>query len=188
MFAALGRTLGAVVVTIALVGCAATPQAGTGGFVSGDGTITVVPVGQRKPAPAIQGDTLDGSTWSSSQAAGKVIVYNVWGSWCAPCRAEAPELQAAAEKTADKAVFIGLNTRDVDSAAPRLFNKNNGVTYPSIFDPDGRLLLGFAGELPPSAIPTTLLVDGEGRIAARVVGATTTTTLVGLVDDIAGGR
>lgn len=183
----LARTLGAVVATVALAACAASPNAGTGGFVSGDGSISVVPADQRRPAPVVEGETLGGEHWSSKDAAGKVLVYNVWGSWCAPCRAEAPDLEAAAEQRADKAVFMGLNTRDPDPAAPRQFLKNHGITYPSLFDPDGRLLLGFAGDLPPSAIPTTLLVDGQGRIAARILGATTTATLVGLIDDIAGG-
>ncbi|MEA4944924.1 MAG: TlpA disulfide reductase family protein [Propionicimonas sp.] len=182
------RRLGAVAAALVLAGCSASPETGTGGFVTGDGSITVLPAEQRTPAPTITGETLDGTAWSSDTAAGKVLVYNVWGSWCAPCRAEAPDLEAAAEQTADRAVFIGLNTRDADRAAPSRFVANHGITYPSLFDPDGRLLLAFAGDLPPSAIPTTLLVDREGRIAARVVGATTQTTLVGLIDDIAEGR
>lgn len=175
-------------VALALTGCAGTPSAGTGGFVTGDGSITVIDPAQRRPAPAISGTTLDDQQWSSEAAAGKVIVYNVWGSWCSPCRAEAPALQAVAEATADRAVFIGLNTRDLDPAAPRAFVRAFGVTFPSLFDPDGSLLLAFAGELPPSAIPSTLVVDAEGRIAARVVGTTTEATLLGLVDDIAGGK
>lgn len=182
------RWLGTMAVALVLVGCSASPETGTGGFVTGDGSITILPVEQRKPAPAITGETLDGTTWSSDTAAGKVLVYNVWGSWCPPCRAEAADLEAAAGQTADRAMFIGLNTRDPDRAAPTLFVANHDITYPSLFDPDGRLLLAFAGDLPPLAIPTTLVVDREGRIAARVVGATTQTTLVGLIDDIAEGR
>ncbi|MDQ7992017.1 MAG: TlpA disulfide reductase family protein [Propionicimonas sp.] len=172
---------------LVLAGCGA-PTTGTGGFVTGDGTITVVAVADRRPAPVIAGETLDGGTWSSETAAGKVIVYNVWGSWCPPCRAEAPALQAAAEATADQAVFVGVNTRDLDPAPARAFVRDAGITYPSLFDPAGSLLLGFAGDLPPSAIPSTLVVDAEGRVAARVIGATTESTLVGLIDDIAGGR
>ena len=172
---------------LAVAGCAATPSAGTGGFVTGDGSITVVDPGQRRQAPVISGTTLDGRQWSSDAAAGTVIVYNVWGSWCQPCRAEAPALQAVAEATADRAVFVGLNTRDLDPAAPRAFVRAFDITFPSLFDPDGSLLLAFAGELPPSAIPSTLIVDAEGRIAARVVGTTTEATLRGLIDDIAGG-
>ena len=181
------RTLAAgAVLALALAGCGA-PTTGTGGFVTGDGSITVVDADARRPAPAIAGTTLDGASWSSEFAAGKVIVYNVWGSWCPPCRAEAPALQSAAEATADRAVFVGLNTRDLDPAPARAFVRDAGLTYPSLFDPAGSLLLGFAGDLPPSAIPSTLIVDAEGRVAARVLGATTESTLVGLIDDIAGG-
>ena len=182
------RTLvGGAFLALLLAGCGA-PATGTGGFVTGDGSITVVEVADRRPAPAIAGTTLDGDSWSSESAAGKVIVYNVWGSWCPPCRAEAPALQAAAEQTADRAVFVGLNTRDLDPAPAQAFVRDAGLTYPSLFDPAGSLLLGFAGDLPPSAIPSTLIVDAQGRVAARVIGATTQTTLVGLIDDIADGR
>ncbi len=172
---------------LALTGCA-TPQTGTGGFVTGDGSITVIDPAERHPAPAITGTTLDDEPWSSDSVTGKVIVYNVWGSWCQPCRAEAPALQAVAEQTADRAVFVGLNTRDLDPAAPRAFVRAFGITFPSLFDPDGSLLLAFAGDLPPSAIPSTLIIDPQGRVAARVVGTTTETTLLGLVDDVAGGQ
>ena len=75
----------------------------------------------------------------------------------------------------------------MDRAAPQAFVRSNGVTFPSIFDPDGSLLLEFAGQLPPSAIPSTLLVDPQGRIAARVIGVTTEATMLGLIDDLAAG-
>jgi thiol-disulfide isomerase/thioredoxin len=171
---------------LALAGCSA-PTTGTDGFVTGDGSITVIAVDERQPAPLIEGETLDGTQWSSESVEDKVIVYNVWGSWCGPCRAEAPVLQSIAEQTADRAVLIGLNTRDMDRAAPQAFVRSNGVTFPSIFDPDGSLLLEFAGQLPPSAIPSTLLVDPQGRIAARVIGVTTEATMLGLIDDLAAG-
>lgn len=185
--AGLRRVLLATLAALTLAGCS-TPTTGTGGFVTGDGSITVITPDDRQPAPVITGETLDGDQWSSDTAAGKVIVYNVWGSWCGPCKAEAPALQSVAEQTADRAVVIGLNTRDLDRAAPRAFVRNNGITFPSIFDPDGSVLLAFAGTLPPTAIPSTLLVDPQGRIAARVIGATTEATLVGLIDDLAAGR
>lgn len=181
------RTLGAALAVLALAACS-TPTAGTGGFVTGDGSITVIAPDQRQPAPVIAGETLDGEQWSSESVDGKVIVYNVWGSWCGPCRAEAPVLQSVAEQTADRAVMIGLNTRDLNPEPARAFVRDNGLTFPSLFNPDGSLLLAFAGTLPPSAIPTTLLVDPQGRVAARVVGATTETTLIGLVDDLVAGR
>lgn len=183
---ALLAALAALALPLALAGCG-TPTTGTGGFVTGDGSITVIAPDDRQPAPVIAGETLDGGQWSSESVEGKVIVYNVWGSWCGPCKAEAPALQSVAEQSADQAVLIGLNTRDLDPAAPRAFVRNNGITFRSIFDPDGSVLLAFAGQLPPTAIPSTLLVDPQGRIAARVIGVTTEATLLGLIDDLAAG-
>ena len=116
-------------------------------------------------------------------------MLNVWGSWCGPCRAEAPDLQKASEQTEGTAQFIGLNTRDFDQGPPVAFNRANGITYPSIWDPTG---LGAAspcpGTLPPKAIPSTLIIDKQGRVAARVVGAVTERTLVDMISDVAAGK
>ena len=181
------RFVTVLVLGLLLAGCGSAPTS-TSGFVGGDGTLTVLPVDQRPAAPAIDGTTLDGKPWSSADTAGKVVVYNVWGSWCAPCRAEAPALVAASKRTSDKAVFVGLNTRDLDTAAPQAFVRAFDVPYVNLYDPDGALLLKFSGQLPASAIPSTLLVDPQGRIAARVIGETTEATLVGLIDDLAAGK
>jgi len=179
-----------VVATVALgtlTACAA-PTTGDAGFVGGDGSLTLIAPEQRAAAPAIEGETLQGEAWRSDFAKGKVIVYNVWGSWCAPCRAEAPELVEAAAQTAGSAVFVGINTRDLDRAAPLAFVRAFAVDYVNLYDPDARLLLRFAAQLPASAIPSTLVVDPQGRVAARILGETTRATLVGLVDDVAAGR
>ena len=117
-----------------------------------------------------------------------VVVVNLWAMWCAPCRKEAPALEAAARRTAGRATFVGLNTRDLDQAPAQAFVRAFDITYPSVFDPDGRELLKFGTDLPPSAIPSTLVVDAQGRIAARVLGEVTEATLVGLVDDVAAGK
>jgi thiol-disulfide isomerase/thioredoxin len=183
----LPRLVAALLAAVLLAGCSAPSNEGAG-FVTGDGTLTVLPVGQRPPAPELVGKTLDGATWQSSDQAGKVIVYNVWGSWCAPCRAEAPELVAAARATSGSAVFVGLNTRDLDTAAPSAFVRAFGVPYPNLYDPDGALLLKFSSQLPANAIPSTLLVDPSGRVAARIIGQTTQATLVGLINDLAAGK
>ena len=114
------------------------------------------------------------------------MVVNVWGSWCAPCRAEAPELVEAQRELGDDVAFLGVNTRDLDVAPAQAFERAFGLTYPSIFDPDGRLLLGFA-QLPPKAIPSTVVIDAEGRVAARVLGTVDATTLGGIVSDVAAG-
>lgn len=172
---------------LVLAGCGSGPSA-EGGFVGGDGSLTIVPVAERQPAPRITGELLGGGTFDSDALAGKVVVYNVWGSWCAPCRKEAPALEAAAQETADVAQFVGINTRDLDQAPAIAFTRAFDVTFPSVFDPDGRELLKFGSQLPPSAIPSTLVVDAEGRIAARVLGETTQATITGLIDDVAAGR
>ena len=172
---------------LVLAGCGSGPSA-EGGFVGGDGSLTIVPVAERQPAPRITGELLGGGTFDSDALAGKVVVYNVWGSWCAPCRKEAPALEAAAQETADVAQFVGINTRDLDQATAIAFTRAFDVTFPSVFDPDGRELLKFGSQLPPSAIPSTLVVDAEGRIAARVLGETTQATITGLIDDVAAGR
>lgn len=156
--------------------------------MGGDGSLTLVPPADRRPAPRITGTLLDGTSFDSDALAGQVIVYNVWGSWCNPCRNEAPALAAASRATADRAVFVGINTRDPDPAQARAFVRAFDVPYVNVHDPDGRELLKFGTQLPASAIPSTLVVDPDGRVAARILGETTQATLEGLVDDVAAGR
>jgi len=138
--------------------------------------------------PVVSGRSLEGTTVSTADYEGQVLVLNVWGSWCAPCRKEAPALQAASARTAEVAQFVGIATKDADPAPAQAFVRANGITYPSIYDPTGATLLTFAGTLPPSAIPSTLVVDREGRLAARVLGPISERTLVDLVDDVAAGK
>jgi thiol-disulfide isomerase/thioredoxin len=184
-----GRTAATlVVVALGLAGCGGDGRvepAAEAGFVQGSGVVTVVPPADREPAPDFSGPLLDGGTFDLADARGEVVVLNVWGSWCAPCRAEAPGFVAvAADTAADGVQFVGVNTRDTESGASA-FEEEFGVTYPSVLDPDGRLLLAFRDTLPPAAIPSTLLVDREGRMAARVIGPISQTSLADLVDTIA---
>jgi len=187
------RRLTAAVAAAVLVlgGCSGDAGAGAQGgdavgFVGGDGTVTIVPAEQREAAPVLAGPTVDGGRASTEDHAGDIIVVNVWGSWCAPCRKEAPELVAASEELGDEVVFLGVNTRENDVAPAQAFERSFGVGYDSIYDPDGRLLLGF-GQLPPKAIPSTVVIDAEGRVAARILGAVDAKTLVGVVDDVRAG-
>lgn len=158
------------------------------GFVAGDGTVQVIDPADRKAAPALSGKTLTGDTFTLADHVGSVVVLNVWGSWCSPCRKEAPELQAAytrlTTEAAGKVAFVGVNTRDNDPGPAIAFERGFRVTYPSVYDPSGRQLLGFADSLPAMAIPSTLVIDAKGRVAARILGATTTTTLVDVVKDV----
>ncbi len=154
------------------------------GFVAGDGSLVVLDPASRPPAPELTGTTLDGSPFSLAEHRGEVVVLNVWASWCAPCRAEAATLQQVAQETAaDGVQFVGLDTRDSDTAA-RAFADRFGITFPSIVDRDGRLQLLFSDTLPPQAIPSTLVVDRQGRIAARALGAVDVSELRGIIEPL----
>ncbi|MEO3753532.1 TlpA disulfide reductase family protein [Streptomyces sp. B6B3] len=147
------------------------PSGGDSNIVQGTGEVTQVPAADRDAAPDISGETLDGEQLSLEDYRGDIVVLNFWGSWCAPCRAEAPGLVTVAEDTADQGVsFVGVNTRDLEQANALAFERTFDVQFPSLFDPGGRLLLEFpSGTLNPQAIPSTLIIDREGRIAARAL-------------------
>lgn len=157
------------------------------GFAQGDGSYTRIAPEQRTAAPVLKGEDLAGRKLTTADAAGKVIVVNVWGSWCAPCRHEAPQIVEAATKTKGKAVFYGVNTRDLDTKRAEAFVRTFKISYANFYDPDGAMLLDW-GQVPAKAIPTTLVIDAQGRVAARIMGETTASTLVGTIDDIAAGK
>ena len=139
--------------------------------------------GKRRPAPELEGTTLDGDRFALSDWAGNVVVVNVWGSWCVPCRTETPELVRLANQYADRGVrFLGINVRD-NPAAARSFEDRFKMPYPSLEDPDGRLLLSFRDVIPTSVVPSTVVIDRRGDVAARIIGAVTYPTLKGLLDD-----
>jgi len=146
-----------------------------------DGVITCTP-DQRPAAPAVTGQLLSGGAYDTAQHRGTVVVVNFWGSWCAPCRAEAADLETTYQQTEAKGVtFVGVNTRDDrDSAAA--FDRGR-VTYPSIFDPDGKVALKF--NVTQVSTPSTLILDRQGRIAAAIRQATTVGQLEPLVIRIA---
>lgn len=147
-------------------------------FISGNGVATFIPEAERKAAPNITGATLDGGTFTSTS--GKVIVLNVWASWCSPCRAEAPALQELSVAHPE-VQFLGVLTRDSVVAA-RAFVERFGIEYPTLTDDS--LLLKFHGQLTPNAIPTTLIIDSAGRVAARVSGEVTYSALDDLIERV----
>lgn len=116
---------------------------------------------------------------------GDVVVLNVWYAACAPCRAEAPDLAEVSAEYADRGVrFLGINTRD-DAAGAQAFQRTYGIEYPSVLDAtSGAALLSLRGKVPPQAVPTTLVLDAEGRVAARALGRIDGSTLRGLLDDV----
>jgi thiol-disulfide isomerase/thioredoxin len=187
-----GRTavsFAAVGVAALLAGCGGSGSSGNGvgsgiSYVAGDGTVTMVPAKDRKQPVNLSGKTIDGTLIELAGYRGHPVVVNVWGSWCGPCRKEAPALQAAyAQLKSSGVAFLGIDTRDDDPAQAKAFEDNFGITYPSIVDDGGAVLLNLRGVVAPSAVPTTLVIDEQGRVAARVSGPVDTTTLVGLVHD-----
>ena len=183
-----------VAVVVTLSGCSRTggdeaTRAGSAtGFV-GDASLTRIPPDQRSEAPAVAGPSLadPARLVATTDYPGKVIVVNVWGSWCAPCRKEAPELVAVSRSKRATAQLIGLDIRDYDPAPAAAFVRAFKVDYPQIYDPRGTQLLKYR-DLPPNGIPSTLVIDTRGRIAVRVVGAITRDTLSQMIDDVAAGR
>ncbi|MFJ3877008.1 TlpA family protein disulfide reductase [Streptomyces sp. NPDC090077] len=139
----------------------------------------VVGPGARQDAPALAGADLDGNPVSLAGLRGRVVVLNVWGSWCGPCRAEADDLERLNRQTRGQGVsFLGINTRDRDRAAAKSFVRAHGLGFPSLHDPEGDMLLRFPPALlNPQAIPSTLVIDRHGRIAAGIGGAVTTEEL-----------
>ncbi|MDQ1247073.1 MAG: hypothetical protein QG597_1443 [Actinomycetota bacterium] len=155
------------------------------GYVAGDGSTVVLPIAERKAAPALNGTTLTGQPWSLADQRGHVTVANIWASWCAPCRAEAPTLQRTFAKFEPQGVrFVGLDTRDSITAGQAFVDKY-GITYPNLSDPDGQLQLAFRDTLPPAAIPSTVFIDKQGRVAARVLGRIDDGRLNGIIETLA---
>lgn len=160
-------------------------DAGAGSAVSTslEPGMDVYPVGERDPAPELEGMTLDGDAFALSNWAGEIVVINVWGSWCVPCRTETPELVRLANEYADRGVrFLGINIRD-NPAGAKSFEDRFKVPYPSLEDPDGRLLLNFRDVIPTSVVPSSVVIDRRGDVAARIIGAVTYPTLKGLLAD-----
>lgn len=148
------------------------------------------PPGQRPPAPPIAGETLDGDHLDLADLRGDVVVVNIWGSWCGPCRTEMPELEQVYQATRDQGVqFVGVNIRD-DRDRARGFAASR-ISYPSIFDHASAYTQGFTDPPPPPGVPATLVVDRDGNLAAaiyRVVGAAELERVVtGVASEEAGG-
>ncbi|HEX8630932.1 MAG TPA: TlpA disulfide reductase family protein [Catenuloplanes sp.] len=140
------------------------------------------PADDRPPPVALGGELLDGRAYDLTADRGKVVVVNFWGSWCAPCRAEAEDLEQTYRATRDAGVaFLGVNSRD-DRDKAKAFEQGQ-LSYPSLFDPGERVGLKFA--VPPSGIPTTIILDRAGRIAVAIRRSTTLDELRPLVQRVA---
>ncbi len=149
-----------------------------------DGVVQQYPVGDRESVDDFVAQTLDERDFDSADLRGQVAVFNVWGSWCVPCRTEAPDLVRAAEKYAEDVQFVGINLRDSPDAA-RAFERRYAVRYPSVRSEDSSTaMLAFGSYLSAAAVPTTVIVDTEGRVAARILGPTTYSTLDAVLAEV----
>jgi thiol-disulfide isomerase/thioredoxin len=183
------RRPAALLLVLLLAGCGSGTGTADSNYVSGDGRITLVPGDEREQPVTLAGTTLEGARLDLAGHRGKTVVLNVWGAWCPPCRKEARELQAAYLELRPMGVeFVGIDVRDPDPAPALAFQRTFGITYPSLVSKDAQLLLPLRGAVPPNAIPTTLVIDSQGRVAARISSATTKATLVGLVEDVLAGK
>jgi thiol-disulfide isomerase/thioredoxin len=171
---------------LALGACSA--GGGTGnGYVPGDGTVTKYSAADRKSAPELKGSTLDNQPLALAAYRGKIVVLNFWGSWCPPCRVESPFLQVMSAEYQPKGVqFMGLDLED-DRDSAKAFLENIGSTYPNLFDPDGSLASLFNGIVPADAIPSTIIIDRHGLIAARIIGPTTEPRLTAVLAPLVAG-
>lgn len=147
-------------------------------FIAGSGAVTKIKVGNRISAPVISGMTLSGKNFTFTK--GRVAVVNVWASWCSPCRAEEPTLSALSQKYAD-VQFIGILTRD-NPVNAEAFNRKRGTPYPTLIDDS--ILIGFRKSLPANAIPTTVVIDRDGNVAARISGSVTVASLSNLIEEV----
>jgi thiol-disulfide isomerase/thioredoxin len=183
----LAAVLGCLLLATGASGCSSLSGTGDKGFYSGDGGVNVVRAVDRGDPVELKGTNLDGQPVDVADYRGKPVVVVVWGSWCGPCRAEAPDVVAAANEIGPRAQFLGINLRDASTSTGQAFVNRFDVPYPSVFSPDGKAMLQFRGTLSPNSIPSFVVLDDEGRIAASILGALPSKrTLVDLVDEIDG--
>ncbi|AXB46658.1 TlpA family protein disulfide reductase [Amycolatopsis albispora] len=186
------RKLTAVFSALVLLvaGCSTGTDAVTRGtnfeFVSPGGQVDITYEGdQRKPLPPLSGEDLmtEGKQISVSDFAGKVVVINLWGSWCPPCRTEAPELERVQREVPGVQV-LGLDVREDNRNAPQDFVRDRGLTYPSIYDPPGRSLLMLKG-YPRNAVPSTIVLDKQHRVAMVFLRGLLASDLIPVVQRLA---
>jgi len=184
------RLVAGVAVALALVGCVgggAVVQdraAGDLGYLPGSGTAQLVPANHR-PHISLTGKLLTGGQFDLSSYAGRVVVVNFWASWCGDCRAESQYVVDADNTTRALGVaFVGVDVRDQDAAA-RAYLRTHHIDYPSVVDRDAVLALRFK-HIPPTAIPSTVLLDRNGREAGRFIGPVLYSRLVAAIRALAG--
>jgi thiol-disulfide isomerase/thioredoxin len=177
------------VLGLALAGCAEedslAQQANSGdqkGYIAGDGTVSEYPAGERGEPVQFTGTLFDGTELSAEDLRGRPALLNFWYAGCAPCRVEAPDLKELAQQFDGQAAFYGVNLRDERPTADA-FERTFEIPYPSFRDKDGGVLMALSAYVPPQAVPTTLVLDAEGRVAARILGIADRSVLETLLED-----
>jgi len=168
---------------LALSGCVSGTGTVDTGYVSGDGTVTTWNPDERGEPVEVSGSAYDGSAVNLADFRGQVVIVNTWYAACPPCRAEAPDLVAIGARS--DVQVIGVNGRD-DAGTGLAFERTFAVSYPTIDDQDGHAIAALQGLVALNAVPTTLVLDPEGRVAARIIGRADPSTLAALVADAAG--
>jgi peroxiredoxin len=174
---ALAAGAAAIAVVAVLAGCASDPLAEqyaagtTQNYISDAGTLMTIAEADRGEAVDFAGETESGVEVSSDDYRGEVLVVNFWYAACPPCRVEAPDLEELYQQfDGAGATFLGVNVRDQAETA-LTFEKEAGISYPSVIDAnEGNMLLAFSETVAPNAVPTTLVIDKQGRVAARFLG------------------
>lgn len=183
----LATTLVALLAVLAAGGCSLHGLQGTGskGYVAGDGSIRTIPPADRSQPVSLSGRDLEGRPISLESMRGKPTVVTVWGSWCASCHQESPLLVDAAKRLGGKVHFVGIDSRDTGRAQAKAYDRLYGITWPSFFSPGGEALLSFPGIIGPNSIPSTIVLDAQGRPAAAINGGVPSSlTLVQMVQDV----
>ena len=185
-----------IIAASALVaGCAtgddAVAQGGTFEFVAPGGKTDIrydPPADRGRPGPLSGPDLMDTArTISLDEFAGQVVVVNIWGQWCGPCRSEMVQLQKVYDETRDEGVTVlGINVRDNDIEAPRDFVTDRGITFPSLYDPAMRTMIAFGGRYPTTVIPSTVVLDRDHRVAAVFLRELLAEDLLPVVRGLAG--
>ncbi len=174
----------AALLLVLVSGCVETPTIQTEpgqNYVSGDGAVTEFSIDNRGDPIEFAGMTDQRTPVTSDQYRGEILVVNFWYASCPPCRLEAPWLEELSQQYAAEGVqFLGVNIRD-GAETSRAFAAKFVITYPSIIDTDGQVALAFAGQASPAAVPTTLVLDREGKVASRIVGLIEKSTLDSLI-------
>ncbi len=184
---ALAALLGAGLFLTGCTGDSGSVDINNGGefrFVEGTPAGEVIPPDERAAAPGFGGTLLGGGSFESAELDGQVGVVNFWGSWCAPCRVETPEFSEVSEEYADDGVqFLGINVKETDEQFANAFVERFDIAFPSLYDPRGEVALAFR-DYPANAIPSTIVLDPEGRVAAVYTGEVSQEDLRAVIDRV----